>query len=435
MSDRVKIAVVGAGSLPCALGVLQDTLLIHKLDGIDLALTDSDPAFLFPLVELGRRMAKKTGVDATLSAHTDRAAALEGAGYICCAAAPDRHVRFEADCSILQSVAPDHLITEFGGVAGIAYSLRQIRFVRQLCEEIRQRAPDATLLNLSNPLPRVCQAAHDEGVLTVGFCAASLLTYAVTWQILHNETLHFPFELPRSLLDVSVVGLNHLTFVLDLWDHDTGEDLYPRLKKAVAAGRTAAQPLTARLLLETGYLPAAGDDRVRDFLAPVAHCLPYRPPSESVREKHRAQQLGQLQAAAEGKVAWEPLLAERSWERPGDFIAALSFDRPAAAFTGLNLVNQGQLPQLPRQIFVETPATVDSTGVHPAMFHLPGSLLPLLRRTALLNETIVRAARWSSQDLLDEAVELDPTILDKTAGRRALDECLKAHADILPVYS
>jgi alpha-galactosidase len=102
---------------------------------------------------------------------------------------------------------------------------------------------------------------------------------------------------------------------------------------------------------------------------------------------------------------------------------------------GLNLVNQGQLPQLPRQIFVETPATVDSTGVHPATFNLPDSLLPLLRRTALLNETIVRAARWSSQDLLDEAVELDPTILDKTAGRRALDQCLKAHADILPVYS
>jgi hypothetical protein len=30
---------------------------------------------------------------------------------------------------------------------------------------------------------------------------------------------------------------------------------------------------------------------------------------------------------------------------------------------------------------------------------------------------------------------LDPTILDKTAGRRALNECLKAHADILPVFS
>jgi alpha-galactosidase len=435
MSDRVKIAVVGAGSLPCALGLLQDTLLIHKLDGIDLALTDSDPAPLFPLVELGRRMTKKTGVDATLSAHTERAAALDGATFVVCAAAPERHARFDADCRMIQYVAPDHLITEFGGVAGVAYSLRQIRFVQKLCEEIKGRAPGATLLNLSNPLPRVCQAAHDEGVATVGFCAASLLAYAVSWKILHNETLHFPFEMPRSLLDVSTAGLNHLTFVLDLWNHETGEDLYPQLKKAVAAGRTATQPLSARLLLDTGYLPAAGDDRIRDFLAPTPQTLPYLPLSEAENEKRCAAALALLQEAADGKGGWDALLAERSWERPGDFIAARRFDRPVAAFNGLNLVNHNQLPQLPRQVFVETPATVDSSGVHPARFDLSESLLPLLRRTARLNDTIVRAARWCSQELLDEAVELDPTILDKKPGRAALDQCVKSHADLLPPFS
>ena len=435
MSDRVKIAVVGAGSLPCALGVLQDTLLIHKLDGIDLALTDSDAEPLFPLVEIGRRMAKKTDVDATLSAHTDRAAALDGATFVVCAAAPERHTRFAADCRVIQSVAPDHLVTEFGGVAGIAYSLRQIRFVQKLCEEMKLRAPDATLLNLSNPLPRVCQAAHDEGVNAVGFCAASLLAYAMIWKILHDETPEFPFEMPRAVMDVSAVGLNHLTFVLDLWDHDTGEDLYPRLKKAVAAGRTATQPLSARLLLDTGYLPAAGDDRIRDFLPPAPHTLPSRPVAQEENDKRRAESLARLQAAAEGKTPWDALLEERSWERPGDFIAARAFDRPAAAFVGLNLMNNRQLPQLSRQVFVETPAHVDSEGVHPATFHLPESLLPLLRRTAQLNDTIVRAARWCSQELLDEAVQLDPTIIDKSAGRAALDQCIKSHADILPVYS
>jgi alpha-galactosidase len=435
MPERLKIAVVGAGSLPCALGLLQDTLLVHKLDGVDLALTDSDPTVLYPLVELGRRMAKKTGVDATLSAHADRAAALEGARYICCAAAPERHRRFASDCRIIQSVAPDQLITEFGGVAGIAYSLRQIRLIQNLCEEIKQSsAADAMLLNVSNPLPRVCQAAHDEGVETVGFCAASLLAYAVVWKILHGETLAFPFEMPRSLLDVSIVGLNHLTFVLDLWDHDAGEDLYPQLKQAVAAGRTAGQPITARLLLDTGYLPAVGDDRIRDFVPPTPQTYGCLPLCEAEDEKRRAQSLAELQAAAEGKAPWEPLLAKRSWERPGDFIAARSFDRPAAAFVGLNLINQTQLPQLSRQVFVETPATVDAKGVHPATFKIPESLLGMLRRTAELNDTIVRAARWSSQELLDEAVELDPTILDKTTGRRALEECLKAHADLLRAY-
>ena len=34
-----------------------------------------------------------------------------------------------------------------------------------------------------------------------------------------------------------------------------------------------------------------------------------------------------------------------------------------------------------------------------------------------------------------QAVELDPTVLDKPAGIRAIDECLAVHADVLPAYA
>ena len=37
--------------------------------------------------------------------------------------------------------------------------------------------------------------------------------------------------------------------------------------------------------------------------------------------------------------------------------------------------------------------------------------------------------------LLGEAIDLDPTIDDKVAARVVLDHCLKAHADLLPVFS
>lgn len=436
----IKIAVLGAGSFSFGPGVLQDALLIHKLDGIELALVDPNEGAIFAMADLGRRMAQKTGVDAKITAHTHRAPALDGASFVLCAAVRERHERHAADCRIIDTLAPGHLVADFGGVAGISYSLRQIRLIQEICEDIKHLAASgAMLLNVSNPLPRVCQAAEHEGVPTVGFCSAALLAYGFIWKILHHETTAYPFQLPRSTLDVSMAGLNHLSFVLDLWDHDTGEDLYPLFRNAISAGHTASQHASARLLEETGYFPATGDDRIRDFLDPTHYSISRRsnaagePPTD--KERERRSKL--LRAIADGKAPWDDLLHGRSWEKPIDLIAAMAFDRPAAAFPSLNLRNTGHLPQLPRDIYVETTATVDRSGVRPAAaeFTLPESILPLLTRAAELNDTIVRAARWSSQDLLEDAIELDPTIVDKTAGRRALNECLKAHADILPVFS
>jgi alpha-galactosidase/6-phospho-beta-glucosidase family protein len=234
-----------------------------------------------------------------------------------------------------------------------------------------------------------------------------------------------------------MVGLNHFSFVLDLWDHDTGEDFYSLLKGAVGAGHCASQHISAQILQETGYFPTAGDDRIRDFLDPTAYpAASRRPAPASPTDKERERRSKLLRAIADGKAPWDELLHGRSWEKPIDLIAAMAFDRPAVAFPSLNLLNTRQLPQLSRDIYVETAATVDRHGVRPAAeFTLPESILPLLSRVAELNDTIVRAARWSSQDLLEDAVELDSTILDKEAGRRALNECLKAHADILPAYS
>src|SRR6266568_1952207 len=106
-ASPLKIAVLGAGSLSFGPGVLQDALLIHKLHGIELALVDRDETVLFPMADVARRMAQKTGVEAKITAHTHRAPALDGAAFILCAAAEERHARFAADCRIIEALAPD----------------------------------------------------------------------------------------------------------------------------------------------------------------------------------------------------------------------------------------------------------------------------------------------------------------------------------------
>src|SRR5688572_20592166 len=163
---HLKIAVLGAGSYVFGPSVLKDAILEHRLDDVEIALVDPVRDVVEPLAAVGQRIAHETGVRATVTAYTDRAAALPGSDFVVCAAAREIKRRFARDCEIAARHDPTHVITEFGGIAGISYSLRQIALIEEICADIERHCPSAWLLDVANPLPRVCQAAHALGVKT-----------------------------------------------------------------------------------------------------------------------------------------------------------------------------------------------------------------------------------------------------------------------------
>src|SRR3954471_9615486 len=82
MPDRLKIAILGAGAFALTPAVLHDALIEHRLDGLDFALVDADEDVLYPMADLGRRMAARYKGHAPLNPHTTREAALDGAAFI-----------------------------------------------------------------------------------------------------------------------------------------------------------------------------------------------------------------------------------------------------------------------------------------------------------------------------------------------------------------
>ena len=171
---KVKVAVIGAGSYVFGLSVLKQAFLDHAMSGLELALMDVDREALDAMAAVGGRMLREARLDSRITAHVDWPPALAGADFVLCAAARQLRRRFEMDCEIVDRHCPGHLVTEFGGVAGISYSLRQIALIEQLAADMKRLCPDAWLLNSANPLPRVCQAAHEAGVRTAGFCNVSM---------------------------------------------------------------------------------------------------------------------------------------------------------------------------------------------------------------------------------------------------------------------
>ncbi len=428
---RLKIAVIGVGSFVFGPSMLQQAILEHRLHDVELALVDVDAEMVELMAGVGRQMARQSNVHIHISAHTSRADALDGADFVICAVARQGFKRYEMDYQIIQRYLPGHEITEFGGIAGISNSLRQIAMILELADDMHRYCPQAWLCDIANPLPRVCQAAHTQGIKTLGFCSVSQLVYSMVWQILYGEALHYPFTEARKRWNMTTAGLNHFAWLVDFKEKETGADLLPRLRQALAEGCTSGNPVSETLARETGYLLVPVDDHTRDFLRPSVP-VETIPPFHGTRSE-RQQRIAQLQRIAQGQEGYEPILHNPSWERPIDVIAALTFDTTTVLHS-LNMMNEGQIPHLPRSVFVETPCIVTQEGITSQTVVLPEAVLPLCQRTALVTDTIVQAALHASRALVHRTIELDPTILDTDAGIRAIDACLAAHADMLPYY-
>lgn len=431
----LKIAFVGAGSFVFGPSMLSQTFLEHGLDGVELALVDPDQDVLDLMAAVGRRMIAERGLrGSAVSTHTDRREALRGAQFILCSAAPGMHRCYGSICDILDRHIPGHDLTEFGGIYGIDYSLRQIHFITTLAQETRELCPDAWLLNAANPLPRVCQAAHEAGLRTVGFCSASLGVYDLLWRLFEGQPLRFPFEPARQRFRVTLAGLNHFVWMLALEDRTTGRDLMPELRNRLSGIPDIPQYCRSITLAhETGFPLLPNDEHTRDFLKPWGAAPPRHGTSHgSADERQRLRQ--RLRAYADGELSWADAKTVQAWERPLDLIAALTRGKPAE-FHSLNLANDGQIANLPQGLFVETPATADASGIKPLHATLPETVLPYCERTALVTRTLVRAGRQRKRSLVHQAVELDPTITDRPAGIAAIEECLAKHADLLPVFN
>jgi alpha-galactosidase len=428
----LKIVIIGAGSFVFGPGLLHQAISENRLEHIELALVDPDSAMCELMAGVGRRMAREAGIPVKITVHGERSSALPGAAFVVCVAARQLFPRFSKDAEIIARYAPGHVHTEFGGVAGISYSLRQMALICEIADDMARYCPAAWLLNISNPLPRVCQAAYQRGIKTVGFCSVALASYTMARLILGKPEEHYPFAQGRSEWSITTAGLNHFTWLLALRNRETGEDLTARLLERVEQGASSGNPVSEAWMRETGYMLVPNDHHTRDFLRPSATTESMEIPSHGTLEE-RQERLNLLADVGRGDQPIDLLLAHVPWERPFDLIGALAFGR-LAEFHSLNLINEGQISTLPRGVFVETPCRAKAGQIQPQPVVLPPTVRALCARTALVTDTIVQAWENRSRAILHQAIELDPTVIDKAAGISAIDACLEAHADLVPAF-
>jgi len=433
MQKKVKVAVVGAGSFVFGPAVLQQ-ICEFGLSDVELVLMDVDSGVLELMAAVGERMVREAGLQTQISATTKLASALDGADFVVCCAAPQMRSRHEIDRTLIQRHYPETPITEFGGLAGLSYSLRQMAFVRELAVAMKQHCPNAWLLSVSNPLPRVCQAAHETGIKTAGFCYYALAVYHKLLSILDLPPEPFPWTEARRKFVATIGGLNHFSWICELNDGDSNADLMPRLRSALEEGRTAGNPRCEAVSRRTGYFLIGADDHVAsDFLAPENGVTPgYHSPFHG-NDEDRRERLQSLREYSVGEGSVAAVTKDSAWEKPLEFLAGLAFGYPAS-FPTLNLINEGQIPNLPREVFVQTACDITGSTLQPQSVTLPETVLPYCENVAAVTAAIVRAGRTREKRAILDVIDLDPTIVDKTRGRLVANDILEAHADVIGTF-
>jgi alpha-galactosidase len=440
---RRTIVLIGAGSAMFGLGTIGDIFKSKTLEGSHIVLHDINPETLQKVAGIAQRVIQEKSLPYSISATTSRQEALRGADFcVISIEVGDRYELWEQDWKIPLLYGFRQIYGENGGPGGLFHSLRIIPPILEICGDIRAICPGATVFNFSNPLTRICLAIKRKypELNVVGLC---------------HEIASIPHHLPRILgtplsnLSFKAGGLNHFSVLLEVTYKDTGRDAYPDVRAKAPAyfehapsiadafeeafgGAPAAPSKRAwagrRLFLEIlerfGYLPITDDSHFGEYIQWAYEVADH----EGIDAFYSRYKSWSLEQVPESRIAGT---------EPGEFwrlvpiIEGMLTDSHHEEYA-VNVMNDGLIDNLPRDVVVEVPAMVDGGGVHgERLGMLPRGVAGLLNNQVATVDLTAEAAITGSRDIALQALLVDPLVDSVSRAEALLDTMLELQSSYL----
>jgi len=458
-----RIVVIGAGSAIFGLSSLATIIRSKRLCGAELALVDVNEANLDLMTKLAEVMNRAWGAEMKISAHTDRTKALPGADFVIVTIqVGPRETVWRQDWEIPLKYSVRQPYAENSGPGAFAHTARNMPLILDIAKDMERYCPRALYMNFTNPLIRLTWGVQRyTSINVVGLCHQLEWGYAMLGALfaddygyasevpgdfnVHTDAPNVPITMhiakrAHEHIDVKAAGLNHFSWIYDIRDKDTGEDLYPRLREKWQTYRRAFEPLTREMTEIFGLMPTAGDSHMCEYLA-WTHDPQTRPwekydlklQSWDGNIERRRSRLQQARDIVDGKRSVDELLSVKTEGVP-EIIEAITFN-DNLYFQQLNLYNNGKIPNLPADAIVEVPGILSSYGIHGLNVPpLPHGIAELCRREIGLSSLVVDAAVTGSKELALQALLLDPMMNDIDRARAILNEFLETFAQYLPQF-
>ena len=424
-----KVALIGAGSVEFTRNVVTDLCGFTELHGqFELALHDIDADRLSYAEALVRRINDQTGAGIRISADVNRLTAVEGADYVINEIQVGGYTATRADFDIPARYGVRQTISDTIGIGGIFRGLRTIPVLIGIGEDLAKVAPDAYLLNYSNPMAMLPWAVYAGSPFdrVVGMCHSVRDTHKLLAELV---------GIPVQDIDFTTAGFNHQAFVLR-FEHQ-GKDLYPALREAIDADPELGRRVRVEIFRRFGYFPTESsehsaeyvpwfmrhDGEIDHFRIPIGEYL--------VRSERNIDEYETTRRELESD---QPLTLTPTSELASEFIHA--HQTGVARELYLNVRNDGLISNLPDECCVEVPTLVDRAGPHPqSVGALPPQLAALNRTFLNVVELTVRAVLDGDRRHVYHAALLDPnaaSVLTTRTAQELCDELLAAHGDLIP---
>lgn len=445
--NRVKIVLVGAGSRSFGPSTVRDVLLSEVLAEreVELALMDINPDTVEEVRRYAKSVAEKLGRGKVcISADTDLDRALEGADFVVDAVEVSRDTYWAMDYHIPRRYGFKQIYGENGGPGSHFHALRTMKLIVEIARAMERQCPGALLLNYTNPMHKLCQAATQlTKTPTVGLCHGIYMG---------RGQLAFMLDRPLEKLKTTACGINHFTWFQTIQDADTGEDLYPELREREATADWMSDwheiGLSRILFRRFGLYPSPGTNHIGEYIGWADEFYAneflwfYDPMDGHPWGKGDTPEFLYSMGHFDNKRAFKPrrspsmeLSADDirfSGEAAVPIIEALSCDRKQE-LAAVNVPNDGYIAELPCDLIVEVPASGDGTGLKPrTMGPLPEPVAAMIRVQASIQKLLVEAFDQGSKEKLLQALLLEPTVNSYRGAAAMMEEMLELQRDLLP---
>lgn len=475
-----KVTFIGAGSTVFSRNLLRDLFTFPELQNSTIHLMDIDADRLRDSETVAHRVANEANANPTILATTDRREAIAGADYVINMVQvggyePSTVIDFE----IPKKYGLRQTIGDTLGIGGIMRGLRTVPVVVGIAKDMEELAPNALLLNYSNPMAILCMAINRAStVRNVGLCHS---VFGTAWEL--SRVLNVPVD----EIDYLCAGINHMAFYLKF--ERNGEDLYPRLKQIADADEMPTFERTRfEVLKQFGYFvtessehfaeytpwfikdgrddlieyynvpldeyPARCVDQIADWSEMRKALLSDNPDAMTTYEESRRgdiwgglrRRLDMMYKTKPEEAAKVEALARNekghddghghSGEYGTLIIHSMETGQPRVVYG--NVGNNGIISNLPDSAAVEVPCLIDKNGVQPTRIgSLPPQLAAMMQTNINVQQLTVEAALTGKREHIYHAAMLDPHTaaeLDLRQIRSLVDDLIEAHGDMMPAY-
>jgi alpha-galactosidase len=460
--NTTKIVVIGAGSASFGLNTLGALMRSQVLAGSELALVDQNAETLAIVRRLADRLNQEWNARLVITTHTHHKTALQGASFVVSAIeVPPREKLWRMDYEIPLRHGVRQPYAENGGPGGFAHAARNIGPVLQIVHDMEQLCPDAWFINYTNPMVRICDAIHRYSkIKAIGLCHQIYAGYGMVGGLLadklgivlpadpmsiYADAKYWPIlgkisHQTAEIVDIKAAGLNHFTWMLDIRDRRTGEDLYPLVRERWEGSDPNFEPLSRRVFAAFGLMPIPGDGHLCEYLPWTSD--PDTKPWEKYHlhlydwdraEKGREEGHKKIAQMGEGTLGLEELVGADS-EGALEMIEAIA-GAGNHYHLAVNLPNDGQITNLPTGAIVETPGLISGMGARGfPVGALPEGIAELLRRELACVRLSVDAAATGDRQAALQCLLLDPVLSDMDVAKDVLDDYLLTYKQYLPQF-